>query len=88
MSDFNALDQSLDIARLMANGWTLRGNLAFRHILHDFNPSNGLSQERIQQILMQYECDDSEIAKIKQSLAEFVEVVGTLRQIIDEASKP
>lgn len=84
---FNALDQSLDIAWLVEHGWTIPGNLAFRHILSDFNQFGGVSEERIQEIVLQYDCDEPQIQKIKETLAETVDLVRELRQIFDGAGE-
>lgn len=70
---FNPLEQSLDIAWLHANGWTIPGNLAYRHILHDWNKNGSISQERIEQILLRYDAEN-QTEKIKEALKELIEL--------------
>ena len=59
----------MDIKWLLENGWSIKGNLAYRRILHSTN-----NLERIEQILMQYECDVQDHNKITQSLRELLEL--------------
>lgn len=74
----------MDIGWLTENGWTVAGNLAYRRILEAFNETGVLQLERIEQILMRYECDDSQIAKIKQALAELVALRRELFELSGE----
>jgi hypothetical protein len=53
----------MDIKWLLENGWSI----AYRRILHEKSTNN---LERIEQILMQYECDVQDHNKITQSLLE------------------
>lgn len=68
---FNPLDQSLDIEWLQANGWTVNGNLAYRHIMYDFKRDKNIEMERIEQILLQHDALDQE-EKIKQALIKLI----------------
>ena len=61
----------MDIKWLLENGWSIKGNLAYRRILHEKSTNN---LERIEQILMQYECDVQDHNKITQSLRELLEL--------------
>jgi hypothetical protein len=70
-NQFNPINESLDIAWLQANGWTLAGNLAYRHILHEFNKNGVPCQERIMQIIMQYNAE-AQAAKIIETLRDLV----------------
>lgn len=70
-NQFNPLNESLDMAWLQANGWTPAGNLAYRHILHEFGQSGMPCQERIMQIIMQYSAE-GQSAKIIEALRELV----------------
>ncbi len=63
----------MDIPWLLSNGWTVAGNLAYRRILESYNQTGVLQMERIEQILMQYECDGNQLEKIRQSLVELTE---------------
>lgn len=64
----------MDIQWLLNNGWTIPGNLAYRRILESFNQTGVLQQERIEQILMQYQVEEFQIHKIKQVLTELIEL--------------
>ena len=70
-SQFNPLDESLDMAWLKANGWTPGGNLAYRHILSEFNRDGVPCQERIVQIIMQYNAEDQS-----------GKIIGALRELV------
>ena len=61
----------MDIKWLLENGWSIKGNLAYRRILHEKSTNN---LERVEQILMQYECDAEDYNKITQSLQELLEL--------------
>ena len=61
----------MDIKWLLENGWSIKGNLAYRRILDEKSTNN---LERIEQILMQYECDVQDHNKITQSLRELLEL--------------
>lgn len=76
-SDQDFIDE-MDVKWLLSNGWTVKGNLAYRRILESYNKMGVLQAERIEQILMQCECDDKEIRKIKQTLSELIELRTTL----------
>ena len=65
------LFEEMDIKWLLENGWSIKGNLAYRRILHEKSTNN---IERIEQILMQYECDVQDHNKITQSLRELLEL--------------
>ena len=65
----------MDIKWLLENGWSIKGNLAYRRILHSTN-----NLERIEQILMQYECDVQDHNKITQSLRELLELKRDLER--------
>lgn len=67
MSQFNPLAQSFDVAALEADGWSIAGNMAYRHILHDYLRDSEISQERITQIIMQYQAE-GQTGKIIQAL--------------------
>ncbi|HEY9750529.1 MAG TPA: hypothetical protein V6C63_17740 [Allocoleopsis sp.] len=69
--NFNPENESFDVAWLKANGWTLPGNLAYRHTLHDWNRGGQISQERIEQIIMQYNAQNQS-AKIQEALNELI----------------
>ena len=62
----------MDLLWLEQNDWTVKGNLAYRRILESYNSTGVLQQERVEQILMQYECDTLEFAKIQQALKELI----------------
>ena len=61
----------MDIKWLLSSGWSIKGNLAYRRILHE-DVTNNL--ERVEQILMQYECDAEDYNKVTQSLQELLEL--------------
>lgn len=63
--------ESMDVQWLQSHGWTIAGNLAYRHILYELNRSGRLSAERIEQILMQYDAADQS-GKIKQELQDLM----------------
>ena len=65
----------MDIKWLLENGWSIKGNLAYRRILHSTN-----NLERIEQILMQYKCDVQDHNKITQSLRELLELKRDLER--------
>jgi hypothetical protein len=65
------LFEEMDIKWLLENGWSIKGNLAYRRILHEKSTNN---LEKIEQILMQYECDVQDHNKITQSLRELLEL--------------
>ena len=77
-TQFNPLDESLDIAWLQANGWTPAGNLAYRHILHNYRRDGVLPQERIMQIIMQYNAE-GQSRKIIEALQELIVLAQELR---------
>ena len=54
---FNPLKEilTLDIDWLAANGWTLRGILAYRHLLWEYNNLGIPSQSRIIELIEQYD---------------------------------
>jgi len=56
---FNPLSEilTLDLDWLKSNGWTLRGILAYRHILYEYNHSGTPSQSRITEIIKQYDAE-------------------------------
>ena len=74
---FDPLEQNLDFEWLANNGWTPAGNLAYRHILHDYNEQGVLSCERIEQIIMQYDAED-QLPRIKAALAELIQLRNEL----------
>lgn len=74
MKTDNDFIAEMDIPWLLAHGWTVKGNLAFRRILE----SGNYGLERIEQIIIQYECSEEEIAKIKEQLQE----LNDLKQIL------
>ena len=81
---FNPLNESLDVAWLQQHGWSIKANLAYRHLLHDFlKNQQSITQERIQEILMQYGCDNSDSEKIISTLSEFVSLVRELKSLSD-----
>lgn len=86
MTQFNPLNESLDIGWLQANGWTIPGNLAYRHILHDYLRDSEISQERITQIIMQYGALD-QTAKIIQSLKEAIALKDEIHQIFNKGEQ-
>jgi hypothetical protein len=63
----------MDIKWLLENGWSI----AYRRILHE---KRERSEERIEQILMQYECDVQDHNKITQSLRELLELKRDLER--------
>ena len=63
----------MDIKWLLENGWSI----AYRRILHEKSTNN---LERIEQILMQYECDVQDHNKITQSLRELLELKRDLER--------
>ena len=71
------LFEEMDIKWLLENGWSIKGNLAYRRILHEKSTNN---LERIEQILMQYECDVQDHNKITQSLRELLELKRDLER--------
>ncbi len=77
---FNPVNQNLDIAWLLRNGWTVPGNLAYRHILHDFIETKVISQERIEQIIMQYNAMD-QTEKIKEALRELIALTSEINHL-------
>jgi hypothetical protein len=80
---FNPLNQSLDFEYLLNDGWTIPGNLAYRHILHDyFRQGQSISEERIQEIIFQYDCL-GQTDKIKESLFEFIQVANELNSLLN-----
>jgi hypothetical protein len=74
---FNPLDETLDIDWLLSNGWTIPGNLAYRHILRERRQcrleGRSMGTERIEQIIMQYDCLD-QTPKIVEALKELIEI--------------
>jgi hypothetical protein len=56
---FNPLKEILilDIDWMKANGWTLRGMLAYRHILYEYSHSGIPSQRKIMEILKKYDAE-------------------------------
>lgn len=80
---FDPLNESLDIEWLQANGWTVAGNLAYRHILYEFNHSGIPSQERIEQIIMQYDAADQG-ERIRQALQELIQLKKDIHGLVDE----
>ena len=77
-TQFNPLDESFDMAWLQANGWTPAGNLAYRHILHNYYRDGVLPQERIMQIIMQYNAE-GQSRKIIEALQELIVLAQELR---------
>lgn len=71
--------QSMDIRWLRNNGWTAGGNLAYRHILYEFNNYGVPSAERIEEILIQYEALDQR-DKITQELRDLIQLKRDLNQ--------
>jgi hypothetical protein len=71
------LFEEMDIKWLLENGWSIKGNLAYRRILDE---KRERSEERIEQILMQYECDVQDHNKITQSLRELLELKRDLER--------
>ena len=67
----------MDIKWLLENGWSIKGNLAYRRILDEKSTNN---LERIEQILMQYKCDVQDHNKITQSLRELLELKRDLER--------
>lgn len=80
-NQFNPLNESLDMAWLQANGWTPAGNLAYRHILHEFGKSGVPCQERIMQIIMQYSAENQS-SKIIETLRELVALKNELEELL------
>ena len=76
-NQFNPLDESLDMSWLQANGWTPAGNLAYRHLLHEYRQSGVLCQERIMQIIMQYNAEN-QTHKLIEALRELVALKNEL----------
>jgi 3-methyladenine DNA glycosylase Tag len=73
----------MDADWLLNHGWTTDSNLAFRHLIHEYNLTKSTPQlERIEQILMQYNVV-SHREKIISALKNFVDLVQTVRNIID-----
>ena len=73
--------QEMDVSWLTQNGWTIPGNLAYRRILRDFNQTGVLQLERIEQVLMQYQLDDAQIAKTKEELANLIALKRELSEL-------
>lgn len=66
-------DMNLDW--LAANGWTLRGNLAYRHILYEFNESRVVpSQRKIIEIIEKYDAE-KQTNKIIEALRKLVDLI-------------
>ena len=80
---FNPLDESLDIDWLLSNGWTILGNLAYRHILHERRScreqERTMETEKIEQIIMQYDCLD-QTPKIMEALRRLIEIQEAFSQ--------
>jgi hypothetical protein len=62
----------MDLNWLLENGWSIRGNLALRRILEKYNNEKVLNTELIEEVLMRYECDEKDYAKITESLEDLV----------------
>jgi hypothetical protein len=75
--------EQMDTSWLLSNGWTIPGNLAYRRILKEYRETGVLQKERIEQILRQYQLDNSQFLKIQQSLQEFI----ALKQEFNNLSK-
>lgn len=73
----------MDFAWLKANGWTIPGNLAYRHILHEWIKGGVPSQERIMQIIMQHEAEN-QTHKIIEALKEAVALKKDLDQLFQQ----
>ncbi|EAZ88228.1 ASCH domain-containing protein [Crocosphaera chwakensis] len=70
-SDLNFLAE-MDIKWLLENGWTVKGNLAYRRLLEeDFAD---ISKERLEQISIQYELDSNDLQNIISALQELFEI--------------
>ncbi len=56
---FNPLQEilTLDLDWMKVNGWTLRGILAYRHILYEYNHTEILPQTRVTEIIKQYDAE-------------------------------
>jgi len=79
---FNPLKEilTLDIDWMKANGWTLRGMLAYRHILYEYNHSGVPSQRKILQIIEKYDAEKYTY-KIEQALRDLIELKNYLRNL-------
>lgn len=82
---FDAVSEmtQINIRAIEALGWTLKANLAYRHVLHDYFLDKSISCERIQQIAMQYECTESDLDRIEQGLRDAIEVAIIFRDAFD-----
>jgi hypothetical protein len=80
---FNPLQEILDMNLdwLAANGWTLRGNLAYRHILYEYNHSGIPSQRKIIEIIKKYDAE-KQTHKIIEALKALVELKDYLRSLV------
>lgn len=70
---FNPLKEilTLDIDWMKANNWTLRGILAYRHILWEYNHIGVPSSLRISEILKKYDAE-SQADKITEALKDLL----------------
>ncbi|EAZ90065.1 ASCH domain-containing protein [Crocosphaera chwakensis] len=77
-SDLNFLAE-MDIKWLLENGWTVKGNLAYRRLLEeDFSD---ISKERLEQISIQYELDNNDLQKINSALQRLLEIKQELSEL-------
>lgn len=85
---FDPTQQNLDIDWLIKNGWTISGNLALRHILHEYIISDSVPcRERIEQIILQYDAI-KQTEKIIQALKEMIELTNFFREYIANLPHP
>ena len=80
---FNPLTEilTLDLDWMKANGWTLRGILAYRHILYEYNHSGVPSQRKIIEIIKKYDAEKY-TDKILEALRTLVELKNYLRGLV------
>lgn len=70
---FNPAEQNLDYEWLANNGWTTGGNLAYQHLLYEFNRGEVLPVKRIEEIAKQYDAYD-QLPRLRLALKELIEL--------------
>lgn len=80
---FNPLKEikDMNLDWLAANGWTLRGCLAYRHILYEYYHYGVPSQRKIMQIIEKYDAE-KQTHKIIEALKALVEFKEYLRSLM------
>lgn len=76
--------KGMDVQFLLNNGWTVEGNLAYRHILYEYTTARKLEKGKIQEIIKHYGCME-QMNKIKEQISEFIEIKQEIEKQITVA---